>query len=135
MKKGMKSVLTATILLTLSSVLGVQAADTTLEEVIVTADRTRITEDSAGSVYAGGYVGTNPSIGILGSKDYTKMPIQATSVTAQVLSRSSFQTTPFLKQPHWIPLFEHVVATPTTTSASVVLILARTITLSMVFLD
>lgn len=60
MKKGMKSVLTATILLTLSSVLGVQAADTTLEEVIVTADRTRITEDSAGSVYAGGYVGTNP---------------------------------------------------------------------------
>lgn len=87
MKKGMKSVLTATILLTLSSVLGVQAADTTLEEVIVTADRTRITEDSAGSVYAGGYVGTNPSIGILGSKDYTKMPIQATSVTAQAIEQ------------------------------------------------
>lgn len=50
MKKGMKSVLTATILLTISNVLGIQAADTTLEEVIVTADRTRITEDSAGSV-------------------------------------------------------------------------------------
>lgn len=87
MKKGMKSVLTATILLTISNVLGIQAADTTLEEVIVTADRTRITEDSAGSVYAGGYVGTNPSIGILGSKDYTKMPIQATSVTAQAIEQ------------------------------------------------
>lgn len=57
MKKHIKSILTAAIMLTISGVNVLAATAPVLDEVIVTADRTRATEDSAGAVYAGGYVG------------------------------------------------------------------------------
>ena len=80
MKKHIKSILTAAIMLTISGGVNVLAATApVLDEVIVTADRTRATEDSAGAVYAGGYVGSSPAVGILGDKDYMEVPIQATS--------------------------------------------------------
>lgn len=88
MKQHIKSILTAAIMLTISGGVNVLASTApVLDEVIVTADRTRATEDSAGAVYAGGYVGSSPAVGILGDKDYMEVPIQATSITAKAIDQ------------------------------------------------
>ena len=84
MKKGIYRALAAAVMLTISGGVAVQAADTTLDTVYVYGDKEK--NEETVETLAGGFVKSEPSVGLLGHQDVMDAPFSVSEVSRKTIN-------------------------------------------------